>query len=351
MAQLQVQDLSKSFPGRSVLQDIQLLVDSGEFLVLVGPSGCGKSTLLRILAGLESADRGTVQLGDRILNDLEPRERNVAMVFQNYALYPHMTVRKNLSFPLRLAGQPANAIHDAVARIAKTLNLEEHLEQKPATLSGGQMQRVALGRAMIRNPKLFLFDEPLSNLDAKLRNETRGEIVRLQRELGITTVYVTHDQAEAMTMGDRICVLHEGRIQQLGPPLEVYQRPANPFVAGFIGSPPMNLLAGHVHRGVFRCHWLQCSTPVALPDGAWTLGFRAHDVPTPGQLVAPIRRREALGNESHYFLGDDSAEIMISAAGAPAVAVGESWSFDLPNEIQHWFQQQDQTWTRWSPDA
>jgi multiple sugar transport system ATP-binding protein len=235
--------LSKSYGDVAVLRSIDLHIEDGEFVVLVGPSGCGKSTLLRLIAGLEEASSGEIRIGDRIVNELAPKERDVAMVFQSYALYPHMTVRQNLSFSLQLRGLAKDAIETAVRTASEKLGIQELLDRKPRALSGGQRQRVAMGRALVRNPQVFLFDEPLSNLDARLREQMRYEIRRLQRELKTTTMYVTHDQIEAMTMADRIVAMNAGVAQQVGTPAQLYDDPANLFVAGFIGSPAMNFAA------------------------------------------------------------------------------------------------------------
>jgi multiple sugar transport system ATP-binding protein len=251
MARVVLENLSKVYsqkngPAVPGVRDLNLSIADGEFMVLVGPSGCGKSTTLRLIAGLETASAGTVRIDDRVVNDVPPKDRDLAMVFQNYALYPHMTVFENLAFGLRQRRLPAAEIDDRVRAAAVMLGLDPLLLRRPAALSGGQRQRVAVGRAIVRQPKVFLFDEPLSNLDAKMRAGTRAELSRLHARLGATMVYVTHDQMEAMTMGDRICVMHDGRIMQVAPPLELYDRPANLFVAGFIGSPPMNLLPGRL---------------------------------------------------------------------------------------------------------
>ena len=240
MASIRISGLSKSYGEAAVLRGLDLAIEDGEFVVLVGPSGCGKSTLLRLIAGLDEPSSGEIRIGDRIVNELAPRERDVAMVFQSYALYPHMTVRQNLSFSLRIRGMAKNDIDAAVEAAAAKLGIAELLDRKPRALSGGQRQRVAMGRALVRSPKVFLFDEPLSNLDARLREQMRYEIRKLQRELGTTTVYVTHDQIEAMTMADRIVAMNAGVAQQIGTPSQLYDDPANLFVAGFIGSPAMN---------------------------------------------------------------------------------------------------------------
>jgi multiple sugar transport system ATP-binding protein len=235
-------------PSFTAVKNINLDIKDGEFMVLVGPSGCGKSTTLRMLAGLENISSGTITIGDRVVNNVHPKDRGIAMVFQNYALYPHMTIFDNMAFGLKLAKKPKDFIQETVNKTANILGLEKMLERKPAALSGGQRQRVALGRAIVRNPKVFLFDEPLSNLDAKMRVHMRSEISRLHAQLTTTMVYVTHDQVEAMTMGNRICVMRDGLIMQVADPLTLYRHPENIFVAGFIGSPPMNLLKGKVQK-------------------------------------------------------------------------------------------------------
>ncbi|GAB3198612.1 sn-glycerol-3-phosphate ABC transporter ATP-binding protein UgpC [Geodermatophilus arenarius] len=243
MASIEMKNIVKQYgDGYPAVNDVSLDIADGEFMILVGPSGCGKSTLLRMIVGLEDITSGDMLIGGKRVNELAPRERNLSMVFQNYALYPHMTVFENIAFPLRLSKTPDDEVRRRVNEAAEVLELREHLERKPANLSGGQRQRVAMGRAIVRQAEAFLFDEPLSNLDAKLRGQMRTEISRLQRRLGITTVYVTHDQTEAMTLGDRVCVLRKGKIQQVASPRELYEQPVNLFVAGFIGSPPMNFL-------------------------------------------------------------------------------------------------------------
>ncbi len=242
MAAISISALSKSYDAVSVLRDFNLEIADGEFLVLVGPSGCGKSTLLRLIAGLEIPTHGEIRIGGKLVNELAPRDRDIAMVFQSYALYPHMSVRENMTFSLRLRGVARDRIEQRMAAAAQKLGLLDLLDRKPRQLSGGQRQRVAMGRAMVRNPQAFLFDEPLSNLDARLREQMRYEVRQLQRELGTTSVYVTHDQIEAMTMADRIVVMHHGVAQQIGTPAQLYENPDNRFVAAFMGSPPMNFI-------------------------------------------------------------------------------------------------------------
>jgi len=248
MAEVTLQKVSKRYGEVSVIEDLDLEVGDGEFMVLVGPSGCGKSTVLRMIAGLEEISAGTIAIGGRVVNTLAPKDRDIAMVFQNYALYPHMTIRENLEFGLKMRKTPRAERERLVAEAAEVLEMADLLGRKPRQLSGGQRQRVALGRALVRHPAVFLFDEPLSNLDAKLRVQMRAKIKKLQRRFGTTAVYVTHDQIEAMTMGSRIAVMRDGRIQQVGEPLEIYQRPRNLFVANFIGTPPMNFLKARLDR-------------------------------------------------------------------------------------------------------
>jgi len=246
MASVAIRDVKKAFGATSVIHGVDISIRDGEFVVLVGPSGCGKSTLLRMIAGLENITAGEIRIGERVVNNVPPKERDVAMVFQNYALYPHMTVADNMAFSMKLRGAPKKEIDERVNRAAVILGLSQLLQRYPRQLSGGQRQRVAMGRAIVRDPQVFLFDEPLSNLDAKLRVQMRTEIKELHQRLKTTTIYVTHDQIEAMTMADKIVVMHDGRVEQIGAPLELYDRPDNLFVAGFIGSPAMNMIKGHI---------------------------------------------------------------------------------------------------------
>jgi multiple sugar transport system ATP-binding protein len=282
MAAIQMKNIVKTYgDGFPAVNDVSIDVADGEFVILVGPSGCGKSTLLRMIVGLEDITSGDMVIGGERVNDKAPRERNLAMVFQNYALYPHLTVYENIAFPLRLSKKfSAEEIDEKVRRASKTLELDEHLERKPGNLSGGQRQRVAMGRAIVRDAQAFLFDEPLSNLDAKLRGQMRTEISRLQKRLGITTVYVTHDQTEAMTLGDRVAVLRRGVLQQLAPPRELYEQPVNLFVAGFIGSPPMNFMPATVKGDKVELPFVTVDLPEHVRDGR---------IPEDTLLIAGIR--------------------------------------------------------------
>src|SRR5688572_28207245 len=281
MAAIEMKNIVKRYgDGFPAVNDVSIDVADGEFMILVGPSGCGKSTLLRMIVGLEDITSGDMVIGERRVNDLAPRDRNLAMVFQNYALYPHLTVYENIAFPLRLAGASDSEVDEKVREASRTLELDEHLERKPANLSGGQRQRVAMGRAIVRDAQAFLFDEPLSNLDAKLRGQMRTEISRLQKRLGITTVYVTHDQTEAMTLGDRVAVLRRGVLQQLAPPRELYEQPVNLFVAGFIGSPPMNFMPATVKGDKVELPFATVDLPEHARDGR---------IPADTLLIAGIR--------------------------------------------------------------
>jgi multiple sugar transport system ATP-binding protein len=313
MAEIQFHDVSKSYgDGPRAVANLDLEIRDGEFMVFVGPSGCGKTTALRMVAGLEEISDGEVEIGGRVVNDLSPKERDVAMVFQNYALYPHMTVAQNLAFGLRLRKTSKEEVTRRVQHAAETLGLEEYLDRKPRALSGGQRQRVAMGRAIVREPQAFLMDEPLSNLDAKLRVQMRAEIQKLQRSLGVTTIYVTHDQTEAMTMGDRIAVMRDGSLQQVDTPERVYQQPANEFVAGFIGSPAMNMVEARLkptsagRAVVFGSHELAVDerlAPAWDSGASLVLGIRPEDFDDPAalpgcpQLDAVCVLRETLGSE------------------------------------------------------
>ena len=292
MADITLDKVSKRFPdGFEAVKQMDLDIKDGEFMILVGPSGCGKSTALRMIAGLEDISDGSLKIGGEVVNDRAPKDRDIAMVFQNYALYPHMTVRQNMEFPLRLADVPDEEIRTKVEETAKILDLDEHLDRKPANLSGGQRQRVAMGRAIVRDPSAFLMDEPLSNLDAKLRVQMRTEVSRIQADLGTTTVYVTHDQTEAMTLGDRVAVMRAGVLQQVGSPAELYADPKNLFVAGFIGSPAMNFMAATLEGGRVKMPFGE----IPLPEELQSVGSRS------GTVVAGIRPESF---EDAHLVGD-----------------------------------------------
>jgi multiple sugar transport system ATP-binding protein len=305
MAVVTIRDLRKSFGPVEILHGVSIDIAEGEFVVLVGPSGCGKSTLLRMLAGLEHVTSGEIVIGDRVVNDLPPKERDIAMVFQNYALYPHLTVAENMAFSLTLKGAPKADIQARVRPAAEILGLSALLERYPRQLSGGQRQRVAMGRAIVRDPQVFLFDEPLSNLDAKLRVSMRAEIKNLHQRLKTTTVYVTHDQIEAMTMADKIVVMHDGRVEQIGAPLDLYDAPANLFVAGFIGSPAMNLLTGRLDGSGFvsgdGIALPVGQAPAATPGGAVVYGLRPESMHLGGDVPLTVEVVEPTGSETHVL--------------------------------------------------
>lgn len=315
MATVTYDHATRIYPGteKPAVDSLDLKIEDGEFLVLVGPSGCGKSTSLRMLAGLEDVDSGSIMIGDRDVTHIPPKDRDIAMVFQNYALYPHMTVADNMGFALKIAGVKKDEIRRRVMDAAKLLDLVDYLDRKPKALSGGQRQRVAMGRAIVREPQVFLMDEPLSNLDAKLRVSTRTQIASLQRRLGITTVYVTHDQIEAMTMGDRVCVLNEGLLQQVDTPLALYDQPANVFVAGFIGSPAMNIGTfrlddGHAILGETKIELPRATIDAVKAEGSneLTLGFRPESLEpstegTEGAIPVVVDVVEELGSDAFLY--------------------------------------------------
>ena len=306
--------VTKRFGDVQVIHGVDLHVEDGEFCVFVGPSGCGKSTLLRMVAGLEETSSGTISIGTRDVTRIDPSERGVAMVFQTYALYPHMTVAENMGFGLKMTGHPKAETDAKVAEAARILKLEPLLTRKPKALSGGQRQRVAIGRAIVRGPEVFLFDEPLSNLDAELRVEMRVEIARLHREIGATMIYVTHDQVEAMTLADKIVVLRAGRVEQVGKPLDLYNNPDNKFVAGFIGSPAMNFVAGVAEAGVVASKGLgQIATSVGLPaNGAEvSVGLRPQHLKIAAGATHRVELTEALGGVSYVHLTAPSGEKLI----------------------------------------
>ena len=342
MAAIRFDGVSKVYDdGTTAVEGLSLDVADGEFLVLVGPSGSGKSTALRMLAGLEEISAGEVRIGGTVVNDVAPKDRDVAMVFQSYALYPHMTVRDNMGFALQLAKRPKAEVAARVEEAARILDLTSHLERKPGQLSGGQRQRVAMGRAIVREPKAFLMDEPLSNLDAKLRVGMRAELARLQHRLGTTTVYVTHDQTEAMTLGDRVAVMRDGEIQQLGTPTELYERPANLFVAGFIGAQGTNLLDGRLEGGTLHLPFgsvaLAPEAGATLPDGPAIAGFRPERL----SAEAGLRFRavpdlvESLGSDLFAYFAVDGRDVVARLDVESGARAGEAVELCLdPGRVQ-----------------
>ena len=353
MARIALDHVDKTYPnGYVAAADLSLEAADGELLVLVGPSGSGKSTVLRLMAGLELVTGGRILIGDRDVTELPPQKRDIAMVFQNYALYPHMTVRENLGFGLSIRKQPASVIAQRVNTVAESLGLAPLLDRKPAQLSGGQRQRVALGRAIVREPLAFLFDEPLSNLDAQLRVETRVELSRLHRSLGATMVYVTHDQSEALTLGDRIAVLKEGVLQQVATPMELYDMPANKFVAGFIGSPGMNFFDGTLTRmgSGGMCTFVGRDLTIKVPcaansDGSVTLGVRPQHLEIAGDrgssdgfVRAEVAVVEPMGNEQIVYMTLPGGERVVAVAPVqPRINPGETFSVRVKPEGLHVF--------------
>jgi multiple sugar transport system ATP-binding protein len=338
MSYLQLRGIEKKFGALRVIQGIDLEIQRGEFVVFVGPSGCGKSTLLRLIAGLEQTDAGSVILDGRDITEAPSSQRDLAMVFQSYALYPHMSVFENMSFALKLAKVPQAEIQDKVARAARILNLTEYLQRTPKELSGGQRQRVAIGRAIVRAPKVFLFDEPLSNLDAALRGQTRIEIAKLHRDLGATTVYVTHDQVEAMTLADRVVVLRDGRIEQVGTPLDLYDRPANQFVAQFIGTPQMNIVAASDAAELLQ------ATGLTLPPGG-AIGLRPERLhlrpPGKGQIQARVELIEALGAETLVYVSTGAGvQLVVRQNTRSPLQVHAATGLDIDAQAAHLFDAQ-----------
>jgi multiple sugar transport system ATP-binding protein len=358
MAEVVLDNVTKVYPGDIVaVRGVNLLIRDKELIVLVGPSGCGKSTTLRMVAGLEEITEGTIRIGDRIVNDVPPRDRDIAMVFQNYALYPHMTVYKNMAFGLKLRGYPKAEIQQRVQDAARILGIEDLLDRKPKALSGGQRQRVAVGRAIVRKPKAFLLDEPLSNLDAKLRVEMRAELSKLHRRLETTMIYVTHDQVEAMTLGDRIVVLNDGMIQQVAEPLEVYDRPRNRFVAGFIGTPPMNFMEGSLASQdgaiLFDTGRFRLALPAWMKPGVQghvgrkvTFGVRPEDLTdlSPGQkgplnTTIPVKVNvvEPLGDEMVVYFSTGQQDIIGKVASHRRLKVNDELDVLLNMDRVHLF--------------
>jgi multiple sugar transport system ATP-binding protein len=329
MTALVLENVCKSFGSVEVLKDINLTVDDGEFVVFVGPSGCGKSTLLRVIAGLEDATAGNVRIGGELVNNVPPAKRGIAMVFQSYALYPHLSVRDNMTLGLKQEKQPKSVIDARVDKAVQMLDLGAYVDRRPSDLSGGQRQRVAIGRAIVREPKLFLFDEPLSNLDAALRMNTRIEIAELHRKLNASMIYVTHDQTEAMTLADKIVVLRDGRVEQVGSPMELYNNPANQFVAGFLGSPSMNFLS---------------KADVGAPAGA-TVGIRPEHlrVVDKGRIHGHVRHVERLGGDTNLLVETDAHETLtVRLFGQNGTNVGETIELDFPDQAAFLFDRDHQ---------
>ncbi len=361
MAQVKLSSIGKVYDGGvRAVEDVNLDIADGEFVVLVGPSGCGKSTTLRMVAGLEEISEGTLTIGDRVVNEVSPKDRNIAMVFQNYALYPHMTVRRNLSFGLERRRQYGSAfkaltsgdyrqkrneesaaIATQVEEAAKTLGIDQLLERQPKELSGGQRQRVAVGRALVRDPEVFLFDEPLSNLDAKLRIEMRGELRALHKSTGATMLYVTHDQEEAMTLGDRLVVMKDGVVQQCASPTEIYERPANRFVAAFVGTPPMNFIEGRIEAGRFRAGQLDLPLPQNAPDASEVvLGLRPDRIAPGGpglETSAELVSQEHLGDRMDLRLDLAGHKLIARCAVQSGLGEGQQVPVNLDLEQAHWF--------------
>ena len=338
MAIVKLENVSKSWGDFKAVDDFNLTIKDEEFLVLLGPSGCGKTTTMRMIAGLEELSSGTIKIDDIIVNDLEPKDRDVSMVFQSYGLYPNMSVFENIRFPLKIRKIKKSLHEKLVMRAVKMVELEKFLKRKPAELSGGQKQRVALARALVRNPNIFLMDEPLSNLDAKLRVSTRAQIKHLQNKLKITTIYVTHDQVEAMTLADRVVVMNNGKIQQIGSPKEIYNRPFNTFVASFIGSPPMNLIPISIRNKTSISQDLKFSK-INIKDGKYTLGFRAEDasIEKTGNFTGPIYSIELLGDSTIVTLNIRNNLLHIKTTNNFSSKIGEIVSVKIPNSSCHFF--------------
>ncbi len=340
MAEIQLRHVNKRWGSFIGVDDFNLTIADKEFLVLLGPSGCGKTTTMRMIAGLEDITDGEIAIDGKVVNDLDPKDRDVAMVFQSYALYPNMNVYENIRFPLRVRGIDASTHDEKVRRASAMVELDEFLHRKPAELSGGQRQRVALARAIVREPNVFLMDEPLSNLDAKLRVSTRAQIKNLSHELAVTTIYVTHDQIEAMTLADRVVIMKKGVVQQVGTPVEIYDRPANSFVASFIGNPAMNLIDGEIKNGVFTTDNTRVEGLTA-PDGKATLGFRAEDATLAadgeGQITAPIYTLELLGDATMVSVRIGQSLVAVKADKTFRAEIDDMVSISVPSQICHVF--------------
>lgn len=339
MAEIQLRNVGKRWGSFVAVDNFNLTIADREFLVLLGPSGCGKTTTMRMIAGLEDVTEGEILIDGKVINDLEPKDRDVSMVFQSYALYPNMNVYENIRFPLKVRGIDRSS-HDAKVRhAADMVELNDFLHRKPAELSGGQRQRVALARAIVREPNVFLMDEPLSNLDAKLRVSTRAQIKNLSHELAVTTIYVTHDQIEAMTLADRVVVMEKGIVQQVGSPTEIYDKPANSFVASFIGNPAMNLIHGEMSNGVFKAEHTEISG-LSAPDGKTTLGFRAEDaqvVSNGGDINAKIYTQELLGDATMVSVRIGGSLVAVKAEKNYRARIDDPVSFKISSDVCHLF--------------
>ena len=343
VAKIQLQNISKKWGSFVGVDNFNLVIPDKEFLVLLGPSGCGKTTTMRMIAGLEEVTEGQISINDRIVNDLDPKDRDVAMVFQSYALYPNLNVYENIRFPLRMRKTNPSDQKEKVMRAAEMVELTDFLHRRPAELSGGQRQRVALARAIVREPNVFLMDEPLSNLDAKLRVSTRHQIKNLSHELQVTTIYVTHDQIEAMTLADRVVVMNKGVIQQVGTPTEIYDRPNNVFVAGFIGSPAMNLIEGQISNGNFAAENIKVSGFDKKLSGKITLGFRAEDaeMAKKGNAAAPLYSIELLGDATISTMRLGGAICSVKGPKDYRAEIGHSVSASIPQKACHLFNSQN----------
>jgi ABC-type sugar transport system ATPase subunit len=332
---LRLAGLAKRFGSVDALRPLNLDIRAGELVAFLGPSGCGKTTTLLLIAGIYKATQGEIFFGEERVDPLHPRDRDVGMVFQSYALYPHLTLFENIAFPLRLKRQPQKTVEQKVQQTAQLLGIREQLGRRPAQVSGGQQQRAALARALVKEPRILLLDEPLSNLDAQIRLQARGEIRRLQQELGVTSILVTHDQSEALAMADRVAVFHEGRLRQYAPPEELYDRPADTFVARFVGHPPMNLMAGRLDGGVFRAGDLAVEVPSGWPQGEGSLGIRPEDIRLGGPLEGRLLIVEPLGRE--FLLTLELSGITLQALTTTRAAQGESVGLAFPPERLHFF--------------
>ena len=341
MSFLEINNVTKIYPnGTKAINETSLNIEHGEFIVFVGPSGCGKSTLLRMIAGLEDITDGEINLDNKTINKVDPSDRDVAMVFQNYALYPHMNVYKNIAYGLKNRGQSKESIDKKVNEVSELLEIKEYLQRKPAQLSGGQRQRVAMGRAIARNPKVFLFDEPLSNLDAKLRGQVRIQIKKLQQDMNVTSIFVTHDQVEAMTLGDRLAVINEGVIEQLGTPIDIYERPESIFVGEFIGSPQMNFVNGTVNNNTFESKGFKINIDKKIDTTDAILGFRAEhlQLKTDGEISLTIDIIEKLGADSIIYGKDkNGVTICYRENGNTKLSIGDNINLSINVDSIHLF--------------